>query len=153
MLKSNIHFRLASADEASLICQFQIEMALETENLKLNHQTVLLGVQSVLDNPHLGRYYVALNAEQIIGCLLMTAEWSDWRNGYMAWIHSLYLTPAVRGQKIFTDFFNFIKSEIQNNQNYFGIRLYVDKTNLHAQKVYKKIGMNNNHYELFEWMK
>jgi len=135
------------------IVNFQLDMALETENLSLEKDVVNLGVKAVFDEPAKGSYYVAESEDKIIGSLLTTYEWSDWRNGQVLWIQSVFVTKEFRGKGVFRLLYEYIKVKVLNEENnYRGIRLYVDKTNESAQKVYEKLGMENHHYETYEWM-
>ena len=80
-------------------------------------------------------------------------EWSDWRNGTVLWIHSLYVIPEARGQGVFKKLYSNLEKQVEQSSELTGIRLYVDKQNRSAQKVYEKLGMNKHHYELYEWLK
>ena len=148
-----IHFRQATLTDASNICAFQIAMAFETEKLNLDKATCALGVQAVFEDPSRGDYHICSDGEKVIGCLLLTSEWSDWRNGKVWWVQSVYFLPEYRRQKLFSKFYEYIQGLANTQPNIRGIRLYVDKSNEIAQKVYTKIGMNGDHYQLFEWMK
>lgn len=145
--------REAIPSDAAYIVDFQLKMAFETENLKLTKSIVELGVDAVFDDSSKGTYYVAEIDGNIVGSLLTTYEWSDWRNGQVLWIQSLYILKDFRGQGIFKEMYTYIKEKVMHHSNDFrGIRLYVDKTNKAAQKVYDKLGMENHHYEMYEWM-
>lgn len=146
--------QVAQKQDTEIIAQFQEKMAWETENLKLDPQTVNKGVQAVFDNPEKGQYFVAKNElNQIIASLLTTYEWSDWRNQTIWWIQSVFVLPEFRKKGIFKQMYWHIKSLAQADLEVGGIRLYVDKTNASAQGVYNKVGMNGEHYQLFEWLK
>jgi GNAT superfamily N-acetyltransferase len=148
-----INIRKAMPDEAPLLVEFQQAMALETENLSLDSETVALGVKAVFDDPNKGIYYVALEEGQIIGCLLTTPEWSEWRNGTVLWIQSVFVPKAHRGKGVFRALYAYVQEMVNSRADLRGIRLYVDKSNFPAQKVYQAIGMDGQHYQLFEWMK
>lgn len=139
--------------DVDMIADFQIKMALETENLKLDSSVVNLGVSAVLDDPSKGKYWVAESDGKVIGCLLTVPEWSDWRNGTVLWIHSVYVDPHFRGRGVYKSLYCHLKEMVLNTNDLRGLRLYVDKTNQRAQDVYKKLGMQANHYDLYEWMK
>jgi len=145
--------RIAKIDDSLTIAAFQLKMAIETENLQLDIETVEKGVKAVFDNPGFGQYYVAENDGEIIASLLTTFEWSDWRNASVWWLQSVYVIPEFRQHGIFKKLYMFVKDLAQKDENVCGIRLYVDKTNTQAQQVYKAIGMNGEHYQVFEWMK
>ena len=140
-------------DHLENIVEFQLKMAKETENLELDKEIVTKGVTAVFNDPSKGQYYVSLKDDLCIGSLLTIAEWSDWRCQKVMWIHSVYIVSSMRGQKVFKEMYEFLKSEVLEDENLAGLRLYVDKTNTKAQKVYQKIGMSNEHYELYEWLK
>jgi len=142
-----------SSDHAFLVAA-QIAMAHETEGLKLDEKTVALGVGAVLLDPSKGRYYVVKNAMgETIACTLTLPEWSDWRNGTVLWIHSLYVRPENRGQGVYRALYAFLKEKVIADAGLMGIRLYVDQRNERACAVYEKLGMNADHYQLYEWMK
>lgn len=143
---------LATFDHQKSIIDFQIKMALETENLQLDPDIVQKGVKAVFDDPTKGKYLVAIDKEQVIASLLIIPEWSDWRNGFVDWIHSLYVVPEYRGQKIFKQMYQHLQEIVENDKSIRGLRLYVDKTNIKAQKVYEALGMTKEHYDLYEWM-
>ena len=144
--------RLAEPEDISFIIDSQIKMARETENMELDPPTVAQGVAAVFGPAVMGEYYIAEKDGNRVACLLTLLEWSDWRNGNVVWIHSAYVVPEHRGTGVFPKMYAFLKDKVQNS-NLRGLRLYVDKTNLNAQKVYEKIGMTKDHYHLFEWMK
>lgn len=143
----------AAYDHSKQIAEFQIQMALETEQIHLGRETVLKGVASVFEKPELGRYFVAEINNEIVASLLITYEWSDWRNARIWWIQSVYVVPEHRRKGIFRLMYSHIRSIVENNKDIGGIRLYVDKTNINAQKTYDHVGMNGEHYQLYEWMK
>ena len=134
------------------LAQLQVTMAMETEEFKLDLETVKKGVQAVIDDPSKGRYWVMEIEGEIAGCLLTVPEWSDWRNGTVIWIHSVYTLPQYRGQGVYKKLYEHIQTQVKNDSSFKGIRLYVDKRNKSAQEVYEKLGMNGEHYTLFEWM-
>lgn len=152
-LNSKAVFRKAQKSDAVAIQSFQQAMAFETENLKLDPVVLEKGVTAVLDDPTLGQYHVCELNSQVMGSLLLTNEWSDWRNGTVWWLHSLYFKPELRGQRLFSQMYNYVQEMAKENKDIRGVRLYVDHSNLHAQKVYTKLGMNGDHYKLYEWMK
>ncbi len=153
LLKSHIYIHPCQAQNTARIAVLQIKMAKETEDFDLDEDTVKEGVQALINDPHKGTYYKLTNEdEQIIGCILITKEWSDWRNGYILWIQSLFIEPEYRDKGIFSEVYKFFQNKVRNQENLKGIRLYVDKTNQKAVRVYQAIGMSNQHYEMFEWI-
>jgi GNAT superfamily N-acetyltransferase len=139
--------------DIEVLAQLQVQMAWETEEFKLDPPTVTLGVQAVIDDPSKGKYWIAEMDGKVAGCLLTVPEWSDWRNGTILWIHSVYVLPAYRGKGLYKALYEHVQSLVKTDgKTYKGIRLYVDKRNTAAQEVYNKLGMNGEHYQLFEWM-
>lgn len=149
----NIKVRPGLLFDIDTIADFQVKMALETENMKLVPETVQLGVSAVMDDPSKGKYWLAEVDGQVVGCLLTIPEWSDWRNGTVLWIHSVYVHPDFRQQGVYKILYGHLKEMVQESSDLRGLRLYVDKTNLKAQKVYETLGMSGEHYHLYEWMK
>ena len=148
-----IQIRLANEEDFETIAGFQIKMALETENFSLDKETVTLGVLNALRDPAKGKYFVAVDTEnKIISSLLVTFEWSDWRNKWVLWIQSVYVLPEYRKLGIFRQMYLKVKEWAEEDDEVSGVRLYVDKTNTRAIEVYKRMGMNGEHYQLFEWM-
>jgi GNAT superfamily N-acetyltransferase len=145
--------RKANPYDAPDIIEFQIAMALETENLSLDRPTVEKGVAAVFQNPSLGDYYVVEADGLVIASLLTTFEWSDWRNGTVLWIQSVYVRKEWRGQGVFTCLYQHIRKHVETSETLRGIRLYADKTNTGAHAVYEKMGMSAEHYQLYEWLK
>jgi len=148
-----IQIRIAEKDDIEVIVNFQLEMALETENLVLDKDLVTKGVNSVFEDKTKGIYYVAEKNGDVVASLLTTYEWSDWRSKTILWVQSVYVMPEFRKNGIFGLMYSFIKNIVNESEEYCGIKLYVDKTNKKAQKVYESVGMNGEHYQLFEWMK
>jgi GNAT superfamily N-acetyltransferase len=148
-----ISIRKALPSDGEAIVRFQEEMAWQTEGLKLDHLTVAKGVETVLNNEALGIYYLAEVGGQVAGSLLTTFEWSDWRNGTVLWIQSVYVDSLHRKKGVYKALYDHVKSLVDQNHSLKGIRLYVDETNQTAQEVYARLGMNGEHYRVFEWMK
>jgi ribosomal protein S18 acetylase RimI-like enzyme len=135
------------------IVNFQIAMAAETENVTLNRHICMRGVEAVFEDRNLGRYFVAESEGAPIASLLITPEWSDWRNGVVWWIQSVYVRPEYRRKGVYAALYEHVKRIAESNESVKGIRLYVDRTNTAAQDVYRRLGMNGEHYQVFEWMK
>jgi ribosomal protein S18 acetylase RimI-like enzyme len=134
------------------IANFQVEMALETENFLLDPIEVRKGVEKFFDEPQLGRYLITEVDEVMIACLLVQNEWSDWRNRMVWWIHSVYVHPDYRQHGVFRKMYEHLKALVEADPGLGGLRLFVDKRNVSAQEVYRRIGMTDEHYLLFEWM-
>jgi GNAT superfamily N-acetyltransferase len=133
--------------------EFQIAMAEETEQLKLDRHICTSGVQAVFDQPSLGQYYVAEQSGRVVASTLITYEWSDWRSGVVWWIQSVYVAPEARRKGVYSGLYAHIKNLAQADPHVRGIRLYVDRRNRVAQQVYARLGMDGGHYRVFEWMK
>ena len=145
--------RIANKEDISQIVRFQLAMARETEGIELNPSTVEKGVSAVIEDPAKGHYYLAENGGEILGSLLTTYEWSDWRNGTIIWIQSVYVLPAQRRKGVYSQMYLHIKNKVLNSIDLNGIRLYADIDNKPAHKTYQKLGMNKDHYITFEWLK
>ncbi len=148
-----VQIRLATEEDKEVIAGFQIKMARETEDMELNSETVHLGVKSVFLDPAKGKYIVAVDNQIIIASLMLTSEWSDWRDKWFLWIQSVYVIPERRGQGVFRKMYTFVQQMIQSDEQIAGLRLYVDSANKPAIATYKAIGMDGDHYKLFEWYK
>jgi len=149
-----VQIRIATEEDKDFIAAFQVKMARETEDLLLDEKTVNEGVMHVLRNPERGKYFVAEDIEtrRVVASLLITYEWSDWRNKLVLWIQSVYVLPEYRKKGVFKMLYHHIQSWAKTDRSIAGIRLYVDKTNRNAIEVYRKLGMDGEHYLLFEWM-
>lgn len=147
-----ITIRKANPEDASIIIEFQEKMAWETEQLTLVHSIVEKGVIAVFTNENRGQYWVAEANNSIIASLLITYEWSDWRNSNVWWFQSVYVLPDFRRKGIFRSMYNYIKNEA-DKQGVAGLRLYVETKNTRAQKTYEALGMQNEHYTMYEWLK
>lgn len=145
--------RQAKETDSFPIVEFQLAMAWETEQLQLDEPTVVKGVAAVFADPSKGIYYVAEIEGKVVGSLLTTFEWSDWRNGTVLWIQSVYVRPEFRKKSIFSRLYKHIQELVVSNPDLRGIRLYADKTNIPAHGVYEHLGMTAEHYQMFEWMK
>ena len=145
--------RQAIKTDSASIVEFQLSMALETEQLGLDEPTVVKGVAAVMTDPSKGIYYVAEVNGHVVGSLLTTFEWSDWRNGTVLWIQSVYVRPEFRKRSVFSALYKHIREMVAANTELRGIRLYADKTNTSAHGVYEHLGMSAEHYQMFEWMK
>lgn len=149
----NIKVRPGLLFDIDVIADFQVRMALESENMKLDPPTVNKGVSAVIDDPSKGKYWLAEIDGDVAGCLLTIPEWSDWRNGSVLWIHSVYVKPEYRKNGVYKALYEHLKQMVNEAPDLRGLRLYVDKSNFSAQKVYEKLGMSGEHYHLYEWMK
>jgi GNAT superfamily N-acetyltransferase len=147
-----ISIRKATHSDAAAIIDFQLNMAWETENMKLLPEIVTKGVNAVFHDQSLGKYYVAESDGRVIASLLITYEWSDWRNRNVWWFQSVYVVPEYRRKGIFRKMYGHIR-QLAEEQDIAGLRLYVDTKNTRAQKTYEALGMSSEHYSFYEWMR
>jgi GNAT superfamily N-acetyltransferase len=145
-----ISIRAAGAGDTGALVEFNQAMAMETEGKTLNSTTLESGVEAVLGDARKGFYVVADAGGVIAGGLMVTFEWSDWRSAWFWWIQSVYVLPAYRGRGIYAGLYAFVKQRAADEGNVCGFRLYVEKENKKAQKVYEKQGMAESHYLMFE---
>lgn len=153
MLARMITYRDAVPADANTILDFQIAMALETEDVTLPREVTEQGIHAVFADPSKGRYFVAEEEGVVIASLMITYEWSDWRNGTVWWIQSVYVKPEARKRGIYAGLYEHVKAMVEQEPAIRGIRLYVDNRNKPAQEVYARLGMEGEHYRVFEWMK
>ena len=146
----DINIRLANLDCAPIIAEFTGTMALETEGVELDPEVVLKGVENAMNDEKFGFYIVAQVNEKTVGCLMVTYEWSDWRNGVQWWLQSVYVEPNHRGIGVFNKMFDFVVERAKSEQNVCGIRLYVEKSNTRAISTYRSLGLNPTDYLMFE---
>lgn len=143
--------RQSNIADLNSIIDFQLKMAKETEDLELNIDKLSKGVAAVYEDSNKGIYYVAEIDGKVVASLLTTYEWSDWRNGMVLWIQSVYVLPDYRGKGVYKLMYKFLRDKVERNPDLLGLRLYVEKNNTIAQQVYKKCGMDGEHYGMFEW--
>ncbi|MEJ2311446.1 MAG: GNAT family N-acetyltransferase [Gemmatimonadales bacterium] len=148
--------RPARPADRDLIVRFNRAMARETEDRDLEEATIMAGVGAVLADPSKGRYYIAESVEvepggqaQPAGQLMVTPEWSDWRNGIVWWIQSVYVAPAHRRRGVYRMLHEHVR-EAGRAQGVVGLRLYVDRDNITAQDTYGVIGMSESRYIMYE---
>lgn len=142
--------RSAQAADAGVLANFQVAMAAETEDKGLDAQRLRQGIETLLEHPAEGFYLIAEQNGRALGSLMVTFEWSDWRNGRFWWIQSVYVDPAHRRQGVYSALHAQIKRLAREDPQSCGIRLYVERENLQAQRTYEKLGMVETHYRLFE---
>jgi GNAT superfamily N-acetyltransferase len=147
-----ISIRKAKSDDASAIIDFQQKMAWETEQMTLPSGIITAGVNGVFENAIRGQYWVAEENGTVVASLLITYEWSDWRNTNVWWFQSVYVLPDYRRRGIFRSMYSNIKNEAAR-EGVAGLRLYVESNNSRAQKTYEALGMKSEHYTMYEWLK
>lgn len=148
-LACKLDVRLARPADAPTIADYNVAMARETEHLDLDPSTVLAGVRRVIDEPSLGSYFVADIDGLVVGQLMITHEWSDWRNRDMWWIQSVYVAPEYRRHGVFRRLFEHAKAAARN-AGAGVIRLYVERDNDPAQQTYRRLGMGMTNYRVME---
>jgi GNAT superfamily N-acetyltransferase len=142
--------RAATAGDLDFIVHGNTAMALETEHKILDPATVRSGVQAAFDDPARGRYFVAEIDGKVVGQLMITYEWSDWRNGVFWWIQSVYVEPAARRQGVFRALYGHVEGLARRMPRVCGLRLYVEKDNIRAQRTYLGCGMVDAGYVVME---
>jgi GNAT superfamily N-acetyltransferase len=150
MSAATISVRAAMRDDVPRLVEFNLAMARETESKELDPERVSAGVAGVFDRDGRGRYWIAEEAGSTVGALMVTYEWSDWRNGDFWWIQSVYVVPARRRHGVFKSLYATVLAEARATAGVAGLRLYVDEENRDAQRVYAAVGMARSHYGLFE---
>lgn len=142
--------RHATSRDRDMIASFNVAMAKETENKKLDPDIVRSGVAALIDNPDRGFYLVATHNDSPVACLLVTFEWSDWRNAMFWWIQSVYVDHAHRRQGVFRRLHAEVARLAQQHGGICGLRLYVERENEAAKCTYRSRGMTETHYRIFE---
>jgi GNAT superfamily N-acetyltransferase len=146
-----MNIRVASREDGHVFVEFNQAMAFETEGKQLDPDIVGPAVASVFDDVEKGFYVVAEDEGHLVGGLMITYEWSDWRNAWLWWIQSVFVRPEARGKRVYSELYDFVKARAREAGVY-GIRLYVEHDNTHAQRVYEKVGMERSHYVMYEEM-
>jgi ribosomal protein S18 acetylase RimI-like enzyme len=150
-MTENVSIRRGTLDDVEAIAQFNINMALETESLHLKKQVITRGVRAVMENSQRGFYLVVETTNgEIVSCLMVTNEWSDWRNGNFWWIQSVYVIAPWRRKGLYRLMYEEVKKRSLSEPNVCGFRLYVENENHTAQSTYSSLGMQRMHYLMFE---
>ncbi|MEM7082641.1 MAG: GNAT family N-acetyltransferase [Pseudomonadota bacterium] len=142
--------RTATVADAPLIASFNQFLALETEGKTLPEATIVQGVSTILGDATRGSYYLACDAERVVGQLMITFEWSDWRDGWFWWIQSVYVEKDARKLGVFRTLYQHVKTLARERPDVCGIRLYVEKDNTRAQSTYTALGMATTPYLIME---
>jgi GNAT superfamily N-acetyltransferase len=145
-----MELRTATIRDAAVIAEFNVALAKETENLALDPGVVRRGVEAVLRDGSKGVYFAAYDGEMVVGQLMVTHEWSDWRNGNFWWLQSVYVHPDHRSRGVFKSLFAHALEQARKNREVCGFRLYVDARNSKAQEVYHRLGLKKTEYEVME---
>ena len=145
--------REANLNDASKIVEFNWNLAFETEDKRLSKNTLKKGVEALIQDQNKGVYYLCEINGEVVGQIMYTYEWSDWRNGTFIWIQSVYVHKEYRGKGVFKNLYSHIKNICDNDESICGIRLYVERENYTAQKTYKALGMEQCNYYMYEYTK
>ena len=145
--------RYGEKKDIPVIVDFQQKMAWETEEKKLDLTILTKGVNAVIEDEKKGKYILAESEGTVIASMMLTPEWSDWRNTNFLWIQSVYVIKEFRQKGVFREMYGFAKQIVESSIGYSGLRLYVEVNNSTAQKVYINLGMDGDHYKMFEWEK
>ncbi|WP_374473925.1 N-acetyltransferase family protein [Arenimonas sp.] len=148
--ESLIVVRPAGVDDVPRLRDWARAMALETEHKQLDPATVEAGIRAVLDEPGRGAYLVAEHHGEPAGTLMLTYEWSDWRNGDWWWIQSVYVAPEHRRQGVYAALYRHVHARAEMTPRVCGLRLYVERDNAAAQRTYERLGMVDAGYRMYE---
>jgi GNAT superfamily N-acetyltransferase len=149
-MPAHLSIRPATLADLPTIVDFNRRLAWETEHKRLESETIMQGVRRALSQPALCRYFVAEAAGQIVGQAMVTFELTDWRDGVLWWFQSVYVAESSRGQGVFRALFNHILSLAQADPDVRGLRLYVERHNARAQRVYEQLGMLPSGHVVYE---
>jgi ribosomal protein S18 acetylase RimI-like enzyme len=149
-MQDQVKIRTARREDAATLAEFNLRMARETEDKQLDSGVLASGVNAVLEDPKRGFYLVAEVDGEVAGSLMVTTEWSDWRNGPFWWIQSVYIAPRLRRRGVFRALYEEVRERARNTSRVCGCRLYVDRGNTAAQATYARLGLVETNYKLFE---
>lgn len=149
-MSEEITVRRGQPEDTRWIVDFNLKMATETEGKRLDPEVLARGVQAVFSEPERGFYLIAESENNVAGCLLVTTEWSDWRNGQFWWLQSVYVGREYRRQGIFKAMYAEVRRRAEQSGNVCGFRLYVEHENGRAQQTYTQLGMKETVYRMME---
>jgi GNAT superfamily N-acetyltransferase len=147
-----IQVRDATPDDHAVIVEFSLGLALETEGKILDPFVLAQGVTTALAEPDRLRFWVACRDDRVVGQAAITREWSDWRNGWIWWLQSVYVAADMRSQGVFRLIYGHIRKAAQAESDVLGLRLYVEENNTRAQATYLALGMEPGGYLVYEEM-
>ena len=148
-----MNIRRANINDLNAIVEYNFNLAYETEDKELDKNILTNGVKGILEDETKGIYHVCEVDGKVVGQIMYTYEWSDWRAGTFIWVQSVYVHKDYRGKGIFKSLYNKVKEICDSSNEYVGIRLYVERENYNAQKTYQKIGMTECNYYMYEYEK
>ena len=146
----DLQIRDATPDDLETIVDYNLRLAAESEGKQLDPSTLRKGVAALLAEPAHGRYFLACRDGRIIGQTMITYEWSDWRNGQIWWIQSVYVEPAARRMGVFKALFEHIRHLSETTPGIAGLRLYVEEKNFPAHQTYRSLGLADAGYFVLE---
>ena len=149
-MEDQLKIRAALPTDTPVLVEFNLRVAMETEGKRLDLGVLTSGVNAVLEDSTRGFYLVAEISGKVVGSLMVTTEWSDWRNGDLWWIQSVYVHPESRKQGVFKALHEETRERAVNSAGVCGCRLYVERDNTSAQAVYARRGFKETNYKLFE---
>ena len=148
-MSEDIEIRLGGPRDTTALVEFNCEMARETESKALDVSTVTAGVAGLIARSDRGFYVVASQRGEIVGSLMITTEWSDWRNGEIWWLQSVYVSKRLRREGVYRQLHEYVR-DLARQQKVIGLRLYVERDNEPAQETYRALGMGESSYLMFE---
>ncbi|MFY9534067.1 GNAT family N-acetyltransferase [Clostridium sp.] len=148
-----MNIRKAKLEDLDVIVEYNYNLAYETEDKELDKAILTKGVKKIIEDENKGVYHVCEIDGKVVGQIMYTYEWSDWRNGTFIWVQSVYVDKEHRGKGAFKALYNKIKEICDSSNEYVGIRLYVEKENYTAQKTYRSLGMEECNYFMYEYEK
>jgi len=149
-MRDKISIRDATGQDIARLVQFNMAMAIETEEMQLDEGVLTSGMKAVLDDPGRGFYLVAEVDGRVVGSLMVTTEWSDWRNADFWWVQSVYVAPEYRWRGIFRALYEEVRNRAKKSDRVCGCRLYVERENAKAKATYVQLGFEETHYKMFE---
>lgn len=149
-MSEGITVRRGEPEDVRWIVDFNLKMAKETEGKSLDPKVLARGVRAVFSQPERGFYLLAESENTVAGCLLVTTEWSDWRNGQFWWLQSVYVAKEFRRRGVFKAMYAEVRMRAEQNANVCGFRLYVERQNSRAQQTYDRLGMQETVYKMME---
>lgn len=149
-MSPSVTIRQPHLADAPVIAEFNARLAQETEHLELDPVPLRAGVEAVLLDPAKGTYWVAEADGEVVGQLMITFEWSDWRNGVFWWIQSVYVRSDWRSRGAFKALYQHVHELAKSRGDVCGLRLYVERDNRRAQDTYRRLGLRSTHYDIYE---
>jgi GNAT superfamily N-acetyltransferase len=145
-----LRIRNARPEDAAVVAEFNARLAAETEGRTLEPAVLAEGVRQAIADPAKALYWLAEVDGRVVGQLMLTLEWSDWRNGWFWWIQSVYVHPDWRGRGVFTQLYRWVETEARRRADVCGLRLYMENDNARARRTYERLGLRGTHYQVFE---